>query len=117
METIADYYNIENARPHIAAYTIAVDDICEKFKHRVLENENLMLIPSSAFKYESIQFILEWQRTDDLTLNDIDGFLKKAFGDMANKIFFKYGLKRKLTKNGNMFRNLQNLPKCVVHAY
>ena len=29
LETIVDYYNIENARPHIAAYASAVDDICE----------------------------------------------------------------------------------------
>ena len=68
-----------------------------KFKHNVLENENIMIV-STSFKYESITFILGWQQTDDLTLDDIDGLLWKAFGDMAKKIVPKYGLKRKLIK-------------------
>ena len=94
LEKIVDHYNIENARPHITTYKSSVDKICVEFKHDVLDVTTV----STSFKYESIMFVLEWQRTDDLTLNDIDGLLCKAFGDMANKISFKYGLKRKLIK-------------------
>ena len=94
LETIVDHYNIENARPHITTYKSSVDKICVEFKDNVLDVTSV----STSFKYESIMFVLEWQRTDDLTLNDIDGLLWKAFGDMANKISFKYGLKRKLIK-------------------
>ena len=49
-----------------------------------------------TFKLESITFVIEWQKTDDLTHDDIDGLLLKAFGDMAEKIPPKYGLKCKL---------------------
>ena len=94
LETIVDHYNIENARPHITTYKSAVDKICVEFKHDVLNVTKV----STSFKYESIVFVLEWQRTDDLTLNDIHGLLWKAFGDMANRVLFKYGLKRKLIK-------------------
>ena len=94
LEKIVDHYNIENARPHITTYKSSVKKICVEFKDNVL---NVTTV-STSFKYESIMFVLEWQRTDDLTLNDIDGLLWKAFGDMANKISFKYGLKRKLIK-------------------
>ena len=93
-ETIVDHYNIENVRPYITAYKSAVDEICVKFKHNVLENENKMTI-STSFKYESITFVLGWQQRDNLTL---DSLLWKAFGDMAKKIVPKYGLKRKVIK-------------------
>ena len=99
LETIVDRYNIENARPHIITYKSSVDEICGKFKDNVLHLKAV----SNSFKYESIIFVLGWQRTDDLTLNDIDGLLQKAFGDIANKVSFKYGLKRKLIKNENIY--------------
>ena len=51
---------------------------------------------STSSKCESITFVVDWQQTDDLTLNDIDNLLQKAFGDMAKKILSKYGLKSKL---------------------
>ena len=94
LETIVDCYNIENARPHITTYKSTVDKICVEFKESVLD----VTMVSTSFKYESIMFVLEWQRTKDLTLNDINGLLWKAFGDMANKVSFKYELKRKLIK-------------------
>ena len=97
LETIVDHYNIENVRHHITAYKSAVYEICEKFKHRVLGSENVTIV-STSFKYESITFVIEWQQTDDLTLDDINGLLWKVFGDMAKKILPKYGLKRKLIK-------------------
>ena len=97
LETIVDRYNNGNIRHHITAYKSAVDEICEKFKHRVLGNKNVTIV-STSLKYELIKFVIEWQQTDDLTLDDIDGLLWKAFGDMAEKILSKYGLKRKLIK-------------------
>ena len=91
LETIVDHYNIESVRHHITDYKSAVDDICVKFRCNVLE-KNI----STSFKYESITFVLEWQQTDDLTLDgDIDGLLQKSFGDMTKKILSKYELKRK----------------------
>ena len=112
LETIVDHYNIENARSCITTYKSAVDEICVEFKDSVLDVTSV----STVFKCESIMFVLGWQRTDDLTLNDIDGLLQKAFGDMANKISFKYGLKRKLIKNdNNIFSNLNNLVTCIVY--
>ena len=93
LETIVDHYNIENARPHITTYKSSVDEICMKFKDSVLKVTTV-----STSKYESIMFDLGWQQTDDLAHNDIDGLLWKAFGDMANKVSFKYGLPRKLIK-------------------
>ena len=99
LETIVDHYNIENARPHITTYKSAVDEICVEFKERVLKEMPI----STSSKYESIMFVLGWQQTDDLTLNDIHGLLKKAFGDIANKVSFHYGLKRKLIKNDNIY--------------
>ena len=92
--TIVDHYNIENARRRITTYKSSVDEICVEFKESVLE----LTTVSTSFKYESIMFVLGWQRTDDLTLNDINDLLSKAFGDMANKVSFKYGLKRKIIK-------------------
>ena len=99
LETIVDHYNIENARPHITTYKSAIDKICVEFKDRVLDVTKV----STAFKYESIMFVLGWQQTHDLTHYDIDGLLSKAFGDMANKVLFKYGLKRKLIENDNIY--------------
>ena len=94
LETIVDHYNIENARRRITTYKSSVDKICVEFKESVLE----LTTVSTSFKYESIMFVLGWQRTDDLTLNDINDLLSKSFGDMANKVSFKYGLKRKIIK-------------------
>ena len=94
LETIVDHYNIENARPHIITYKSSVDEICMEFRKSVLKETTV----STSFKYESIMFVLGWQRTDDLTLNDIYVLLWKAFGNMANRVSFKYGLKRKLIK-------------------
>ena len=112
LETIVDHYNIENARPHITTYKSAVDEICVEFKDSVLE----LTTVSNPFKYESMMFVLGWQRTDDLTLNDINGLLQKVFGDMANNTSFKYGLKRKRIKNdNNMFSNLNNFITCIVY--
>ena len=108
LETIVDHYNIENAIPHIITYKSSVDKICVEFKDSVL---NITTV-SSSFKYESIMFVLGWQRTDDLTLNDIYGLLLKAFGDMANKVSFK----RKLIKMTIcMFSNLKSLATCIVY--
>ena len=112
LETIVDHYNIEKARPHIKTYKSTVDKICVEFKDKVLDVTTV----STVFKYESIMFVLGWQQTHDLTRNDIDGLLSKAFGDMANTVLFKYGLKRKLIKNDNsMFCNLKNLATCIVY--
>ena len=97
LETIVNDYNVENARPHVTVYKSAVNEICVKFKHRVLENENVTNV-STFFKYESIMFVIKWQQTDDLTHNDIHDLLSKAFGDMAKEILFKYEMNRKLTK-------------------
>ena len=103
METIVDNYNIEDVRSHITIYKSAVDEICDKFKCNVLKKMNITTM-STYLKYESITFVLEWQQTDDLTLNDINNLLQKAFGDMTSKILFKYGLKSKL-KFDNIFSN------------
>ena len=106
LEAIVNHYNIENARPHITTYKSSVDEICMEFKDSVLKETTV----STSFKYESMMFVLGWQRTDDLTLDDIHGLLCEAFGDIANRVSFKYGLKRKLIKIGNnMFSNLKNL--------
>ena len=95
LETIVDHYNIENARRRITTYKSSVDEICVEFKESVL---NITTVSISS-KYESIMFVLGWQRTDDeLTLNDINVLLSKSFGDIANKVSFKYGLKRKIIK-------------------
>ena len=100
LETIVDHYNIENARPHITTYKSSVDKICVEFKDNVLHLKAV----SNSFKYESIMFVLGWQQTDDLTLNDINGLLSETFGDIANRVYisFKYGLKRKLIKIDNI---------------
>ena len=112
LETIVDKYDIEKARLHITTYKSAVNKICVEFKHDVLEVTTV----STSFKYESIMFVLEWQRTDDLTVDDIDALLWKAFGDMANRVSFKYVLKRKLIRNdNNMFSNLKILGTCIVY--
>ena len=112
LETIVDHYKIENARPHITTYKSSVYEICMEFKHSVLD----VTMVSTAFKYESIMFVFGWLRTDDLTLTDINGLLWKAFGDIANRVSFKYGLKRKLIKNdNNMFSNLKILATCIVY--
>ena len=98
LEKIVDHYNIKNARPHITTYNSAVYEICMEFKDRVLDVTTV----STAFKYQSIMFVLGWQQTDNLTHNAIDGLLSKAFGHMANKVSFHYGLKRKRIKNDNI---------------
>ena len=111
LETIVDHCNIKNARPHITTYKSAVVKICVEFKDRVLD----VIKVSTSFKYESIMFVLGWQQTHDLTRNDIDGLLWKTFGDMANTVLFKYGLKRKLIKNDNsMFSNLKNFSNMYI---
>ena len=94
LETIVDHYNIEKAKPHITKYKSSVDKICVDFKESVLDFTTV----STSSKYESIMFVLGWQQTDDLTCNAINDLLSKAFGDIANKVSFKYGLKRKLIK-------------------
>lgn len=95
-DAIIDRYNIENAIPHVANYKSAINEICEKFKQDVVEKKML----NTDSLYEEIVFVLEWHRmNDDLTFNDIDDFLRKGFGDMAKRILFNYGLKRKLFNN------------------
>ena len=111
LDTIVDHYRIENARPHITTYKSAVYEICVEFRDRVLDVTKV----STSFKYESITFVLGWQQTHDLTRNEIDGLLWKTFGDMANNVLFKYGLKRKLIKNDNsMFSNLKNFSNMYI---
>ena len=111
LETIVDHYNIENARPHIITYKSSVDEICKEFRKSVLDVTTV----SSSFKYESIMLVLGWQRIDDLTLNDINSLLSKAFGDITSKVSFQYGLKSKWIKNEKgMLSNLKNLATCNV---
>ena len=113
LEKIVDHYNIENARDHFKTYRSSVDKICVEFKDSVLE----LTTVSTSFKYESIMFVLGWQRTEDLTHNDINGLLSKAFGDMANIVLYKYGMKRKLIKMTICtFSNLKNLPVCIIYV-
>ena len=112
LETIVDHYNIENVRPHITTYKSSVDEICVVFKDSVLDITTI----SSSFKYESIMFVLGWQQTEDFPLSDIYGLLLKAFGDIANKVSFKYGSKRKLIKMTIcVFNNLKSLATCIVY--
>lgn len=95
-KAIIDRYNIEIARPHVANYKSAIDEIREKFKQDVVEKKKL----NTDSLYEEIVFVLEWHRmNDDLAFNDIDDFLQKGFGNMAKRILFNYGLKRKLFNN------------------
>ena len=98
-EVIADHYKIEDAITRIVTYKSTVDEICEEFRRNVVEKENLTTDSLSIFKYEEIVFVLGWHRMDDdLTFDDIDGLLRKGFGDMTEGIWFKYGSKRKLLK-------------------
>ena len=114
-EAIVDHYKIENARTHITTYKSAVDEICEEFTHNVVEKENLKTDSPSFLQYDEITFVLGWHRMDDdLTLDDIDGFLRKGFGDMTKGIWFKYGSKRKLLNNHMCCSNLGNLVTCIV---
>ena len=114
LETIVNHFNIENIRHHITTYKSAVDEICEKIKHRVLENEKVI---THQDRYESITFVLGWQQTDDFTLKDINTLLQKLFGNMAKIILSKYGLIRKLIKNKIILVSLiKSLVVCIVNA-
>ena len=112
-EAIVDHYNIENVRSHITTYKSAVDEICEEFRRDVVVKKNLITGSSSFLKYEEIVFVLGWHRMDDLTFDDIDGLLRKGFENMAKRILFKYGPKRKLVNNDS-YSNIGNLATCIV---
>ena len=60
LETIVEYYNIEEAKSLIADYNTAVTNFCEEVKLSVCKNENFMTDHSSSLlKCETIEFVLE----------------------------------------------------------
>ena len=88
LEAIINHYNIEEAKCHIAAYKVEVDQFCEEVKLRVCENEDFMMDTSSLLKCQTIEFLLEWN-IDEHTLSEIQDLLWKAFGSMAKRVLVK----------------------------
>ena len=89
LETIVEYYNIEEAKSHIADYKTAVTNFCEEVKLSVCKNENFMTDHSSSLlKCETIEFVLEWE-IDKCTLKEIKDLLQVAFGSMAKRVLVK----------------------------
>ena len=85
LQAIVDYFNIEEAKDHIAAYKIAIEEFCEEIKLSVCCNENFKTESCSLLTCETIKFILEWE-ANEYSLCDIRVLLQKAFKDMAKKV-------------------------------
>ena len=88
LESIIDYYDIQEAKARISAYQSQVDKLCKEIKLRVCEHEDFMTSQSCPLKCETIEFVVEW-KTDEHTLEEIKELLWKAFGDMAKRILVK----------------------------
>ena len=88
LEAIINRYKIEEAKSHITAYKVEVDQFCEEVKLRLCENEDFMTDPSSLLKCQTIEFLLEWN-IDEHTLSEIQGLLWKAFGSMAKRVLVR----------------------------
>ena len=80
LEAIINCYKIEEAKSHITAYKVEVDQFCEKGKLRVCENEDFMTDPSFLLK-----FLLEWD-IDKHTFIEVQDLLWKAFGSMTKRV-------------------------------
>ena len=89
LETVVDYYNIEEAKAHITAYKSAVDKFCEDVKLSVCKDKDFMSSPLSLLKRETIEFVLEWE-PDNRSLYQIKVLLRKAFEDIAEFVQVRY---------------------------
>ena len=88
LEAIINRYKIEEAKSHITAYKMEVDQFCEDVKLRVCENEDFMPNQSSLLNCETIKFLLEWN-IDEHTLSEVQDLLWKAFGSMTKRVLVK----------------------------
>ena len=88
LEAIINHYKIEEAKSHITAYKVEVDQFCEEFKLRVCENNDFMTSPSTLLKCDTIEVTLE-RMTDEHSFHEIPGVLWKAFRDMAKRVLVK----------------------------
>lgn len=91
LQAIVDFFNIEEAKDHITAYKVAIDEFCEEIRLDVCCNEVFKVknSPYSHLKCETIEFVLEWE-VEEHPLSDITALLKKAFQDMAKKVQVRY---------------------------
>ena len=84
-EVIVEHYNIKTAKPHISDYKSTIDKFCEEVKLSVCVNENFTTGPSSLLKYETIEFVLEWE-PDECSLDQIRNLLVTVFNDIAQRV-------------------------------
>ena len=89
LQAIVEVFNIEEAKDHIAAYQLAIEEFCKEITLTVCFNESFKLTNSSLLKCETVEFVLEWNG-DEYSLNDIKVLLQKAFQDMANRVQVRY---------------------------
>ena len=89
LQAIVEYFDIEEAKDHITAYQLAIEEFCKEITLTVCFNESFKLTNSSLLKCETVEFVLEWNG-DEYSLNDFKVLLQKAFQDMANRVQVRY---------------------------
>ena len=89
LQAIVEYFNIEEAKDHIAAYQLAIEEFCKYIRLTICFNESFKSANTSLLKCETVEFVLEWNG-DEYSLNDFKVLLQKAFQGMANRIQVRY---------------------------
>ena len=86
LEAVVKHYNINEARPHISAFKLRVDDFCKQVKVDVCCSQSFSVSSLSHHLIcETIEFVVDWE-IDKYTLNDIRGLLSEAFKDVAKSV-------------------------------
>ena len=89
LQTVVNHFNIEEAKDHIVAYQLTIEEFSKEIRLNVCYNECFKSTNSSLLKCETVEFVLEWNG-DEHSLNDFKVLLQEAFQDMANRVQVRY---------------------------
>ena len=85
LEAFVDYFNIQEAKDHIVAYKVAIEEFCEEITLNVCFNESFAIVSSLLLKCDTVEFVLDWE-ADKHSLCDIRVLLRKAFNKLAKNV-------------------------------
>ena len=91
LEAVVKEFNLRNAIYSIEIFNKSIDEFCWKIQTQHIYGQDFMkqscknLLKSDL---EEVQFVLEWE-SDNTTLRDIQGVLRKAFHDNARHVMVK----------------------------
>ena len=89
LQTVVDRFVIEEAKDHIVAYRLTIEEFSKEIRLTVCYNECFKSTNTSLLRCETIEFVLESNR-DKHSLNDIKVLLQNVFQDMANRVQVRY---------------------------